>query len=263
MKPLSDYNIISDDWVVYNSKISELAYSLEYPQTSDLDKRIVELVDSYLNQWQFLITSYNKLYNLLKELNEKSDSSEMVVTQYDVHSILKESEFRDYSYLLIISLKTFLDLFACLIDIIVTQVIKPEDKVPSFSSLGKSKDFNNELIKTEFENYRNKNLYPWITELIDCRNKIMHRGYHLKPQFNFKKNNELQIIVFKGINTYSDTSTILIGKLFEGFMNDMPKIDENISQLLLSTIEKLENKIKLKVFYKFNGEVTQFYYSES
>ena len=266
MKPLSFYDIIDNDWVVYKSKICSVACSLEYSQEADLNNdltnRINELAKSYLNQWQFVISAYEKLYNLFFELNNTSDISENIITEYDIYSIEKEKEFRDYTYLLIISMKTFLDLFACLVDITVTQEIKPEDKMPSFHSFAKSKNFENRQIAQSFEDLRDKQKYLWIDLLNDSRNRIIHRGYHLKPEFHFKKGNELTMIIFEGTDMYFDTLRVEVGKLFDDFMTNMNIIDEQISTTLISTIDKLENQLKIHVSYKFGEEITEFSYSE-
>jgi len=202
MKPLNYYHIIDNDLIVYKSKICSVACSLEYSQevaiNNALMNRIDELTKSYFNQWQFLISAYNKLYNLFFEHNKTNDISENIITEYNVFSIEKEKEFRDYTYLLVISLKTFLDLFACLVDITISQEIKSEDKMPSFHSFGKSKNFTNQKIAQAFENFRDKQKYPWIDLLNESRNRIIHRGYHLKPEFHLKKGNELTMIVYKG-----------------------------------------------------------------
>lgn len=266
MKPLNFYHIIENDWIVYNSKICSVACSLEYSQeidlNNDLNNRINELAKSYLNQWQFVISAYDKIYNLFFELNNTSDRSENIITKYDIYSIEKEKEFRDYTYLLIISMKTFLDLFTCLVDITITQELKPEDKMPSIHSFAKLKNFSNHQIAQAFEDIRDKQKHPWIDLLNDSRNKIIHRGYHLKPEFSFKKGNDLTMIIYKGTDMYFDTLRIEVGKLFDNFMNDMKIIEEQISIILISTIEKLDNQFKINVSYKFGKEITQFSYNE-
>jgi abortive infection bacteriophage resistance protein len=45
-------------------------------------------------------------------------------------------------------------------------------------------------------------------------------------------------------------------------MNSMKMIDDQISSILISTIEKLENQLKVHVSYKFGDEITEFSYSE-
>lgn len=262
MKHLNTYHIINDDWIAYQSKICSVACSLEYPERTDLDSRINELVKSYLNQWRFIISAYSKLYNLFSELNSTSDTSDDIITEYDIHSIEKANDFRDYTYLLIISMKTFLDLFACLVDITITQEIKPENIMPSFNTFAKSKKFINQSITKEFNNFRDRLKFPWIDLLNDSRNRIVHRGYLLKPESHFKKGNELTMIIYKGIDVYTDTLRIKVGKLFSDFMNDMPVIDKLISNILISTVEKLEHSLKIQVLYKFGGEITQFSFSE-
>jgi hypothetical protein len=195
-------------------------------------------------------------------LNNTHDEISDIITQYDLYSIEKENDFRDYTYLLIISMKTFLDLFACLVDITITQKIKPEDKMASFNNFAKSKSFEHKKIAQEFDIFRDKQKYPWIDLLDESRNRIIHRGYHLRPEFHFKKGNELSMILYKGTNLYYDTLLIEVGKLFDNFMVDMNIIEEKISNMLISTIDKLENQLKIKVSYKFGGGCTEFSFCE-
>jgi hypothetical protein len=266
MKPIDAYNITKDDWVHYDSKISSVACSLGYlNQFSELDGRINELVQSFFNQWQFVIVTYDKLYKSYVILNENSDQhdSAHVFSQYDLESTKSEVEFKHYSYLLILSMKTYLDLFSCLVDITQNQIIKEEHKLPDFHNFGKSKNDNNipEII-TEYENLRDENKYPWIALLKNVRNRIIHRGYSLKPKFGFKKSNELNVQVFKGVDFYTDVINIEIGKLFDDFMRDMPLIENKISNILIDNNESLNKKLLLNVSFRYNGLINEYSYKE-
>lgn len=262
MKPLSSFNIKNDEWFVYKSKICSVVCSLEYSEFTELNNRIKELTQSYLNQWQFVISAYNKLYNLFSELNSKSNDSENIFSDYVLYSVVKEDEFRDYSYLLILSMKTFLDLFTCLVDITITHEIKPEGKMPSFHSFATSKKFPNHQIINEFCKFLGAKDYSWIELLNESRNRLMHRGYHLKPIFHFTKDDELTMLIYKGADMYIDTLEIRIGDLFDNFMYGMGKMENIISNILLSSLEESGIFQKIEVIYKFGGGITEFSYSE-
>jgi hypothetical protein len=266
MKQIDSYSITNDGWVHYDSKICSVACSLGYLNPySDLDSRINELVQSFLNQWQFVIVTYERLYNSFAKLNKNSDKhdSAHVLSQYDIKSIESEVEFKLYSYLLIVSMKTYLDLFSCLVDIIQNQVIKKERKLPDFQNFGKGQnDKNIPKIIAEFENLRDEKKYPWIALLKNVRNCIIHRGYSLRPRFGFEKSDELNIQVFKGTDFYTDVLNIEVGKLFDDFMRDMPLIETNISDILIEKIDLLNKKLYLNVSFRYNGLLNEYNYKE-
>src|SRR5690606_35278054 len=152
----------------------------------------------------------------------------------------------------------------CLVDIIQNQVIKEEHKLPDFHNFGKGKgDINIPEIIAEFENLRDENKYTWITLLKDVRNRIIHRGYSLKPKFGFRKSEELNIQVFNGVDFYTDVIDIEIGKLFSDFMTDMPLIEENISNILIDKIDLLNKKLALNVSFRYGGLINEYSYKET
>lgn len=267
MRPIDTYGITKDDWVHYESKLCSVACSLScLNQFSPLDNRINELAQSFFNQWQFVIVTYDKLHKLFVTLNENSDQHDdgQVFSQYDIESTESEVEFKNYSYLLVVSMKTYLDLFSCLVDIVQNQIIKDEHKLPDFHNFGKGKnDINIPEIIAEFENLRDENKYPWITLLKDVRNRIIHRGYSLKPKFSFKKSEELHIQVFKGVDFYTDVLDIEIGKLFNNFMTDMPLVEEKISNILIDKIDLLNKKLSLNVSFRYDGLINEYSYKET
>ncbi len=206
------------------------------------------------------------MYKLFVALNENSGlhDDRQVLSQYDIESAESETEFKNYSYLLVVRMKTYLDLFSCLVDIVQNQTIKEEHKLPDFHNFGKSRnDVNIPEIIVEFENFRDKRKYPWITLLKDVRNRIIHRGYNVKPKFGFRKSEELNIQVFKGIDFYTDVIDIEVGKLFNDFMTDMPLIEEKISNILIDKIDLLDKKLLLHVSFRYSGLINEYSYKET
>lgn len=265
MKPLTSYDISDGEWIRYNSKLCSVACSIGYlDQYSELDLRIKELTQSFCNQWQFVIVTYDKLQRLFNDLNQHSDRSETsIITPYDIASTEKEVDFKSYSYLLIVSLKTYLDLFACLVDISLNQIIKEEHLLPDINSFGKKK---NELsvneLKEEFEKLRNGNEYPWLTNLKNVRNLIVHRGYTLKPKFDFNKADNLTIEIYKGTNFNDNPLIINISDLFNDFMETMPLIEDKVSSILIDHIVSLDKKLLVNFFYRYGGLINEYNYEE-
>lgn len=260
MKALEEYNIQEDGWFFYKSKLCGVACALDYPHTTPLSSRINELAQSYFNQWQFVIRTYEKLYLLLEELNAVQDkpTTGNTISQYDICSMEKEKEFRDYAYLLVISLKTFLDLFACLIEITLMQQVTDEHKMTDFNRLKKSlrvQEYNKLL--NAFNCYTDPNSHRWITLLSEIRNKIVHRGYHIKPRFGFSKSDDITVIVYKGNDVYYDVKELQIGIFFNSFMTEFPKIENEVSELIEEIIkEKIE--FPIEVSYKYSELMTAF-----
>jgi hypothetical protein len=267
MKAIASYNITQENWMIYNSKLCSVACSIGYKnQKSELNDRINELVQSFFNQWQFVMVTYDKLHQLFTSLNENSDvhNSENILSKYDIQSTESEFDFKNYSYLLILNIKTYLDLFSCLVDIIINQTIREETKLPDFYSFGQSKKDKKIIeIIIEFNNLRDENKYPWIALLKNIRNRIMHRGYQLKPKFGFVKSEELNIQTFKGVDFYSDVINIEIGKLFDSFMTDIPIIEERISNILIGNIDELNGRILINASFKFDGLINMYSYKET
>ncbi len=267
MKPLSAYSIIKDDWTCYNSKLCSVACSLgNISEFSKLDNRINELVQSFFNQWQFVVITYDKLYNLLHSLNKNSDAHKNIgeFSEYDIESANAEIDFRSYSYLLIVNMKSYMDLFSCIVDIVINQEIRKEKELPHFSSFGKSKQGGMiSDIRSEFNSLRDASKYPWIALIADIRNRIIHRGYHLKPLFGFKKYNELNIRMYKGTDMYKDVVNFEIGKLFDDFMTEMPIIEENVSNILLTTNEYLNNRLTVYASFQYSGWINRYNFTET
>ncbi len=265
MKSIESYNIKKGDWIHYNSWLCSTACSIGYlQQNSMVDKQINELVQSFFNQWQFIISSYEKIYNLQMVLNSHSDEAtgKNILSPYLVNSVALEMDFKNYSYLLITAMSTYLDLFSCIVDVAQNQTVREESKLTDFNKFGKRNENEIVAIKEEFTRLRDPSNYPWITLLKDVRNRIIHRGYTLKALFETKKLNELNMVVYKGINLYTDTISIEIGKLFNDFMVDMPSIDEKISDILIDKIDGLNKKMSLNVSFKYCELLSEYSYNE-
>jgi hypothetical protein len=198
-------------------------------------------------------------------LNENPDSYDdksSFFSKYEIEATEREIDFKNYSYLLIVSMKTYLDLFSCLVDIIQNQEIREEFDSPSLHSIGGERFKSIAEIKKEFKNMKSTNKYPWISLLTNVRDRIIHRGYHLKPKFGSYKSNELNIQVHKGADFNTDVVNLEIGKLFNDFMSDMPLIEERISNILLEKIEIFRNKLSKDVSFRYSGSITQYHYNQ-
>jgi hypothetical protein len=264
LNEIEKYKIKDQTGIHYKSMICSVAGSIGHKAPlSDLDYRINELTQSFFNQWRFIIETYQRLHYLFMELNKCSDipKSSEICSEYISFCQQYEFDFKNYSYLLIISLKTYLDLFACLIDISIFQIIRKENQLPDFFNLYKNKHLN-EGIHNELKRIASGVDYPWIEYIKDARDKIIHRGFHLKPKFGLTKSNELIIQLYQGNNLYTDPFLINISKLFDSFMLEMPIIEDSMSHNLISNIDLLNNEIDLELSYTFGGLYNLYNYRE-
>ena len=262
MKAIKNYPIVTGEAWEFKSKLCSVACSIEYDYPkSELNGRINELVQSFFNQWLIVITTYNKLQEFLTTLNTNSDipDEQTTISSYVIASINNEGQFRDYTYLFLLSMKTYLDLFTCVVDITENRLLRKENELPDFSGYGGKYKGSKEM-SAAYKKFKKGAAFPWLPILIQIRNKLIHRGYHLKPKFEFAKSDELTVTLYKGTNIYTDVTLIEVGKLFDDFMRDMPIIEETVANILE---DKMGDRIKLDVSFKQDGLVGIYQYNEA
>ena len=265
MNALEKFAMKHDNWVVIESPICSIAYSLtNAPECIHLKERISELIQSYFNQWRFSIEAYEKLYQLFVQLNQANDKmTTSIITDFDLVALQKEIEFKNYAYLFIVSLKSLLDLFTCIVDIIQSQVLRDEDKLPDFFKYGKRRNRDNYIMEIEsiFDEQRLSNDRDnWVKKINLIRNKIIHRGYLLKPQIGFDKLEKLIIQIYKGTDFYSSNDEVDIGLLFSTFLTEMPILETKISDILIKEILFLTNQTPSKVTFRFCDLINEYNY---
>ncbi len=226
--------------IIY-SPICSLAHSLDEQMVFHPDyRRVDELIFAYLNQYRFIIDSFEELQKLFIELNSASfiPDENTTLTEFDIRSLSIEPKFRHYSHLLITSLKSLVDLFICLLDICQNRVFRSENDLPDFFKYGKEKvkpilnhvpEIIEELdrLRTDKEN--------WINRVSHLRNRIIHRGYLLKPEIAFKKLETFILQSYKGNNYYIGIDRVDIGQLFNEFQSHMPQIEQIFTDHLINS----------------------------
>ncbi len=68
--------------------------------------------------------------------------------------------------------------------------------------------------------------------------------------------------VYKGTDFYTNPMYLNIGELFDSFMTEMPIIEENISVILISNIDTLNNELDLELSYTFGEIINEYSYKE-
>jgi hypothetical protein len=195
LKTLTEYGVYDGENFSHSSELCSLASSLEHPHTTELALFINELCFSYFNQWQLVIDAYYELQQLHENLNKVTDQAVdgTVFSPYDIKSIQIESACRDYAYLMITSTKSLLDLIACLVDVAVYQIVRSEHQMVDLRSIVVRglQQVAVVPVLTAMQSLSDKNQYPWIDTIKTCRDRLIHRGYRIKPAFSFAKSKEL------------------------------------------------------------------------
>lgn len=264
MNALEKFAIKHDDWIVIDSPICSTAYSLtNAPECAYLKQRISELIQSYFNQWRFTIDAYEKLYNLFAVLNQSNDqiTNSNLITEFDVAVIQYEIEFKNYAYLFIVSLKSLIDLFTCIVDITQNQVLRSEEQMPDFFTYGRRRNrenYSSEIMSVFDEQRLSSDDDNWIKKIHLIRNKIIHRGYLLKPIIGFKKSENLIIQPYKATNFYDTIDAFDIGLLFKTFLVEMPILETRVSGFLLAQISSLKNQPIIKVMFRYSDLINEY-----
>jgi hypothetical protein len=219
------------------SPICSLASSLDEEQRFASPGVVTEMIFAYLNQYRFVCESYEELLRLFTELNQAFTTAivDSILTPFDIKGLHIEPKFRHYTHLFIIGLKTLTDLFICLLDICQNKVFRAEHELPDFFNYrrkGPSYIINPipEVIAGLDALCDDKN--NWINQVYHLRNRIVHRGYLLRPEIGFKKLEKLIMKSYKGGNYDLDIDTIDLGQLYVDFSNSMNTIEQTFVDIL-------------------------------
>jgi len=261
LKTLLEHGIFDGESYYYCSKLCSVASSLLYPDTTSLTFYISDLCFSYYNQWQLVIDAYDNLQKIHQKLNSSNSqaSDGQIFSDYDLHSVDVEPICRDYAYLLVISAKSLLDLIACLVDATVYQTIRQEHQMVDFRSITTRSLQGGTLapLLAIMVSFQNKTTYPWIDVIKSNRDRLIHRGYRIKPSFTFQKSEDLLMQMIKGNSP--DEQLIEIGKLFSDFITGLPTVEDLISVELLRIVPDLNAGQIVELRYSAGGGVTNYH----
>jgi len=263
MKSLEYHGLRIGDWTYIQSDICSVAETLRNGEdASEIEGSLFELSASYYNQWRFVLDSYQRLFEIFNELNEKNAerSGDEVISEFDKFLLEYEPEINNYSYLFIISLKSLLDIFICIVDLIQNREIRDEYKLPDFFTFytdRTKKNINFEI--PELQDYLDskRERESWIRTIKSIRDKIVHRGYLLKPDIGFEKIDKLIVKTRKGTGNGIDEIEIDIGDILAIFLRDIIGIEESVTKILLSSKDDI-NKITHRSKFKYSELVNQY-----
>lgn len=251
---------------IIRSPICSLAYSLDQQYVfNPANMKVDDLIFAHVNQYRFVLESYEQLEKMFTHLNSAAleKDPETTLTEFDIVSLRLEPQFRHYGHLFITSLKSLLDLFICLLDICQNRIFRPENQLPDFFSYGKSARYPiiNVVpeITLELEKLR-ADKTNWINRVNHLRNRIIHRGYLLKPKIGFKKLESLILESYKGNNYYIGTDEVDISKLCSDFLSQMPVLEETFVSFLTSSQPDYE--ITHEVSLKYDELINQYNFNQ-
>jgi len=264
MITLSDLKLRNGDWTTIESKLCSLGMTLwnQNPH-SQLSARIFELVTSYYNQWRFVLDSYEVLYKLFSEQTSRDTipDREIYLSDFDINLVANESKFRQYSYIFIISLKSLIDLFACIVDVIQNQQIRDEGSLPDYKYPPRRKGFVvNDIpeISMLFTQLQDPDIYPWIGSIASIRNKIVHRGFSLRPIIGFERTESLVIQTYRGTDFYTDIDKIDIGETLKMAVGNMPELENKATQILLTEMSQTIPILTHQSSYSYSELINEY-----
>lgn len=246
---------------MYQSVLCGVAASVDYPHPTNRNLAITERCYAYINQLQLVFDAYAELEDIHSSINSADDKSAEPnhFSAYDLRAVDRENHCRDYSYLLITSLKSLLDIFACLVEETLTETVIDEDQMTDIRKIRRG--LNKPGFQPMLAAFERFNRYLWINNIAEIRNRLIHRGYRTKPDFGFRKSDDLTIKILSANNP--PYATIKIGQLFEEFITSLPEMEKEVSNILISLLPTLQQGPRLNFFYRAGGGITEYIFKET
>jgi hypothetical protein len=258
VKSLTDYDLQQGDALIYISPLCAVVASLDYPESTMLSLELKTLVLAYMNQWGFLLSAYHRLYKIHLRLSKADDQTghSLAFTEYDYLSVDLAADIRDYAYILVISMTSIFDFYACLIE-----AVRKKEAAGGRSMIGFAQFKNTILPTLEPESLaalQDRNKYPIFDTISEIRNRIVHRGYSIRTNHSFRKEDDLPLVLFQG-NDYTDQSfNFSVGRLFEDFYETIRLFEQLAASALPMLQPDLQSAPTLLISYKLEGETTFF-----
>jgi hypothetical protein len=219
----------------------------------ELNSYNFEIQNSYFSKLDSIIKNYQKLHLLFTSLKKCSNQSiDNRLSEYRIFESKHDLDFQDHSCKLVIDIKSFLDIFASIVDFILFKNVRSENNLPDFFSLKR-----NEYPEQIFNKIKNCELFNEIEKIISIRNKLIHRGY--KFQYNSDKNrsDKLILTLYKSINRFNEP--IDIQEIFSSFISFINCIETEISEVIIK-IEKLNINLIGETGRIFGNPIKNYYY---
>jgi disulfide oxidoreductase YuzD len=211
LKSSNEVGIRTDgNFPVYTSPLIGLVCTIsKLNGKNEFTKQLVSLSLSYFNHKNSVINSYANIFSISQKIKNESDHFALI----HIGSELINS--------FIVNIKASFDIICCILQILENKQAIEEHKYTDINKYTNQR-FNSDL-KLIIKNIKDQS---WFNELIDIRNKIIHRGY--KTEFF------IQRILNQNTYNYSEHTQIRL---------TLPKLFENLEHSGL-------NSFDLRCYYK-------------
>lgn len=255
MKSLEQFGLAQGQKITYQSPVCALLEAMEHPNPTPLALQINSLVQAYLNQWGFLLTAYEKLYSIYQLLSRTDDQANKPpgLTDFDTITLHIDDDIRLNTYVLIISMKSIFDFFACLLEAAITTSVPDDAKLTDLSK------FKKKRLTAAFHSLSfldDSARFTIVNEVEQLRHCIIHRGYAIRTKFGFKRDPDLPIVIYQGNNIYADHNQIYVGSLFARFIDCMQLWESNGAAVLPTLQPKMALQPNLSISFTLDGGTT-------
>jgi hypothetical protein len=100
--------------------------------------------------------------------------------------------------------------------------------------------------------------YSWIWTIATIRNKIVHRGFSLRPVIGFQKLDNLVMQTYRGTDFYTDIDKIDIGETMKMAIKDIQKFEEEVTLLLLNEMKQTIPSITHNSSYRYSDLINEY-----
>lgn len=226
MKHIHELNLIEDNFVILESYLCGQAHKLRSQFEIDIQKCVEDIVFSYFNNLNRTISAYSKIFNLVQSSSTKFPD---LLVDERLHHAFKDVDheivLNDYSYIFFSSLKSSMDMLACIIDFIdkrnCDKIIEKEYYL-DIMKLNVSSEFKRPIIYQ----FRDS---ACVKKVIDFRNKIAHKGHYITSHINPLPNMIFQQNISQGYRN-SNKSEFDISTLLSDYLKVVRKFDFELSQ---------------------------------
>lgn len=246
MKHIKELNITEDAFVILTSHICGQAYQLRNQCEIEVQKYVEEIVFSYFNNFNRAISAYSKIHAIVQShAGSFPDVSTHDGLQLAFRGVDHEILVNDYAYIFFSSLKSSIDMLACVIDFSEKGNSFKIPEKPYYSSIGTLK-VRSSVTKQTLDSFRESGC---VKEVIALRNKLTHEGYHIASYINPLPNVLFEQNISQGTNN-GNKSNFYISNILSSYVEVVKNFDFKLSQQysILAPIAKAKFNDYVQVF---------------
>lgn len=253
MTPLAQLVKNEDGWYIYESKLATLLQVTHLDKnTTELEPVVFDLISAFFIQWQQVLLCYQGIQVNLSHLNAKNDDG-INFSEYDLASCNESTDLGQRAYFLIVTMKTFIDLLVTLLQYLESD---SPNSIKQYTELSRFKSHNKQ-IDSQIEAIRKGLSATSFTRVGELRNKLVHRGYFIKPVFTFQKSEKFTIRISKAFGLNQNPEEIELCALFQSFIADVKEFDRSFEVILSDKMTLLIGIDSPLVKFTFGDQVSK------